>query len=134
MKKRILILLMGVMLLTSIVLPISATTESLLWDNIQYVTGGIAFEGKNGNYSACITGHSDVDRITATATLYYKNTSGNWIEIPMDWSYDVSDDMLVIDENFTGVSGREYKVELNATVYMNGYGEPVSKTSTKVCK
>ena len=54
MKKRILILLMGVMLLTSIVLPINAASESLLWDNIIFVTGGISFNGNNGTYSACI--------------------------------------------------------------------------------
>ena len=124
---------MGVMLLTSIVLPINAASESLLWDNIIFVTGGISFNGNNGTYSACIEGQSDVNRITATATLYYKNSSGKWIEIPMNWSYDVSDSTLTIGESFTGVSGREYKVELNATVYMNGYGESVSKTSTKTC-
>ena len=42
-------------------------------------------------------------------------------------------DKLIIDEDFTGVSGREYKIELSGTVYKDGYGEAISKTTTKTC-
>ena len=80
-----------------------------------------------------VEGETDVSRISATATLYYKNASGNWIEIPKNWSYDVRDDILLVDESFTGVSGREYKIVLDATVYLNGYGEPVTKTTYGTC-
>ena len=137
MKKRIILLLIGCIILSCLCVPISAASsesyELFRWTNVVSVEGRISFEGTSGNYSMVIIGASGVSKITATATLYYKNSSGKWIEIPKDWTYSVDDDELIINENFTGVSGREYKVELDATVYKNGYGEPLSKTTTKTC-
>ena len=137
MKKRIIMMLIGCLLLSCICLPISAAGsagyELYRWTNIRHVIGMITFNGTGGNYYMEIAGTSGVNKISATATLYYKNSSGNWVEIPKDWTYSVNDDKLTIDEDFTGVSGREYKVELEATVYKDGYGEPVSKTTTKTC-
>lgn len=49
------------------------------------------------------------------------------------WTYSVDDEELYIDEDFTGVSGREYKIELSGTVYKDGYGEAISETTTKTC-
>lgn len=56
-----------------------------------------------------------------------------WIVIPKNWTYSVDADKLIIDEDFTGVSGCEYKIELSGTVYKDGYGEAISKTTTKTC-
>ena len=137
MKKRITLLLIGCIILSCLCVPISAANSESYgltrWTNITYIDGTITFDGTSGNYSMVITGVSGVSKITATATLYYKNSNGKWIEIPKDWTYSVNDDELIIDEDFTGVSGREYKVELDATVYKDGYGEPVNKTTTKTC-
>ena len=80
-----------------------------------------------------VLGDSGVNKITATATLYYKNSSGKWIVIPKNWTYSVDADKLIIDEDFTGVSGREYKIELSGTVYKDGDGESISETTTKTC-
>lgn len=137
MKRQITLLLIGCIILSCLCVPISASSTGSCvlyrWTNITYIDGCVTFVGTSGNYSMIISGASGVSKITATATLYYKNTSGKWIEIPKSWTYSVNDDELIIDEDFTGVSGREYKVELEATVYKDGYGEPVSKTSTKSC-
>ena len=80
-----------------------------------------------------VIGDSGVTKITATATLYYKNSSGKWIVVPKNWTYSVDDEGLSIDAEFIGVSGREYKIELSGTVYKDGYGEAISKTTTKTC-
>ena len=56
-----------------------------------------------------------------------------WIEIPQNWTYSVDAEELYIDEDFTGVSGREYKIELSGNVYKDGYSEPISETHTKTC-
>ena len=56
-----------------------------------------------------------------------------WIVIPKNWTYSVNADKLSIDEDFTGVSGREYKIELSGNVYKDGYSEPISETHTKTC-
>ena len=137
MKKRILMMLMGCLLLSCMYHPISAADSGSYglyrWTNIAYIDGTITFNGTSGNYSMAIIGAGGVSKITASTTLYYKNSSGNWVEIPKDWTYSVNSDLLIINEDFTGVSGREYKVELEATVYKDGYGEPVSKTTTKSC-
>lgn len=137
MKKLIALILIGCLFIPCLCVPIIATDSGSFglyrWSNIAYISGSVFFNGTSGNYSMVIIGDTGVNKITATATLYYKNSSGNWVEIPKDWTYSVNSDQLTIDEDFTGVSGREYKVELEATVYKDGYGEPVSKTTTKTC-
>ena len=69
--------------------------------------------------------------------LMYINHCGRirklWIVIPKNWTYSVNADKLIIDEDFTGVSGREYKIELSGNVYKDGYSEPISETHTKTC-
>lgn len=69
--------------------------------------------------------------------LMYINHCGRlrklWIVVPKNWTYSVDADKLIIDEDFTGVSGREYKIELSGTVYKDGYGESISETHTKTC-
>lgn len=136
MKRKIAFILAGIMMLFCMGVPLFASDGAYglyRWDNTSSMIGVITFDGTSGNYSMMVQGASGVNKITATATLYYKNSSGRWVVIPTNWSYEVSGNLLLIDEDFTGVSGREYKVELEATVYKDGYGEPVSKTSTKTC-
>ena len=65
--------------------------------------------------------------------LYYKNTSGSWIEVDKDWNYDVNSSTFAVSETFTGVSGREYKIEAKGTVTKAGYAETISKTATATC-
>ncbi len=137
MKKTFLLLLVGCLCMSFASVPIHAVEfseiEAYRWSNVVSMRGSISFNGRTGNYVMTVEGETDVSRISATATLYYKNASGNWIEIPKNWSYDVRDDILLVDESFTGVSGREYKIVLDATVYLNGYGEPVTKTTYGTC-
>ena len=137
MKKSIILLLVGCIILSCVYIPISAATPidagMCRWINTSSVTGRMTFNGTSGNYSMVIEGINGVTQITATARLYYKHTNGNWIEIPKSWSYSVSENYLAIDEDFTGIIGREYKVELSATVYKDGTGESISKTTTGIC-
>ncbi len=136
MKKKIALILALCMLVSCFNIMISATDiipYVLQWDNIISVIGDLTFTGRTGCYGMVIRGADDVDSITATATLYYKNANGNWIDMHKDWTYSVEGSTLTIDENFIGVTGREYKVELEATVYVGNDGEPVSDTAINTC-
>lgn len=138
MKRKVALLLIGCIVLSCFCFPASASTQidsgMYRWSNIMSVDSGLAFNGRSANYSAVITGVDDVYNITAAAKLYFKNSDGDWVDIPMDWKYSVTGSELVISENFTGVIGREYKVVLSAMVYRDGFGEPVQKTDTNVCQ
>ena len=136
MKKRIVSFVLSAILLLGMCVPTLASDgEGIMpcWSNIIMVDGALTFAGTSGNYSLAIEGMPGVSRITATAVLYYTNVRGNWMK-STTWTYDVSADELNIDEDFTGVSGRDYKVEISATVYMNGYGEPLTRTDKGSCK
>ena len=135
MKKRIVSLVLSAVLLLGICVPVLASEDDGImpcWTNILAVDGGVGFDGTFGNYSLSIEGMPGVSRITATATLYYTNVRGNWMK-STTWTYDEYADELNIDEDFTGISGRDYKVELSATVYLNGYGEPLTRTDKATC-
>lgn len=137
MKRKIALLLAVIMAMTMLCMSVNAAEAveyGLQWDNIFMVSGGtLAFSGTTGNYFVDIIGNVGVERITATVELYYKNFWGNWVEVDMGWEYDVDSDYLTIDEDFTAVRGREYKAVLTATVYLDGVGEEVTKTSTADC-
>lgn len=137
MKKSTSLLLIGCIILSCLCISITAADSGnyglYRWTNVRSIDGKISFNKTNGNYTMTVLGDSGVNKITATATLYYKNSSGKWIVVPKNWTYSVDADKLIIDEDFTGVSGREYKIELSGTVYKDGYGEAISKTSTKTC-
>lgn len=137
MKKWITLLLFICLVFTCLCISASAKIikpdEPDRWTNIVSVDGTLGFRGNRGTYNMVIEGASGVNRITAVATLYFLNSSGNWGVVPMNWSYDVNDDELIINESFTGVSGRTYKVVLSATVYKNGVGESINRTDLKVC-
>lgn len=135
MKKRIVSLVLSAVLLLGMCMPTLASEDDGImpcWSNIVLVDGCIGFDGTSGNYSLEIVGMPGVSRITATATLYYTNVRGNWMK-STTWTYDEYADELNIDEDFTGISGRDYKVELSATVYLNGYGEPLTRTDKATC-
>ena len=137
MKQILKLILIIAALITILLIPIGANdiieNNVLRWTNIISVNGSISFNGTSGLYKMIIRGQNDVTNITATATLYYKNSSGSWVEIPKDWSYDVDDNILTINETFTAVSGREYKVEFEATVSTPDYDEPVQDTQIETC-
>lgn len=137
MKKRLFSLVMICCLLFALVpTGVHAAQKepiSPLWTNTNSVYAAINFNGTTGNVTVSITGQSGVSNITADVKLYYKNTAGTWTEIVKGWSYDVNQMYLIVSESFTGVPGREYKIEVSATVTKNGYGESISKTATEVC-
>lgn len=90
------------------------------------------FDGTTGYVAGVVEGNLGVTHITATVKLYYKNSNGDWIEIPKNWNYDVYDDSLDIDKNFTGTSGVEYKAVLSTHVYKNVW-EDAEKSATATC-
>ena len=104
-----------------------------LWDNTDSILANIAFTGTTGTYSAYITGDPDVTDIIAFAKLYYKDSGGAWVEIPMPWGFLVRSDTLFIAEDFDAQSGVEYKVELEVNVYVEYDCETIYVTTTGTC-
>lgn len=135
MTKRISVLLVAAMLISCFCMTCLADDEYGVmpcWTYIYSVDKNIAFSGTSGNYSLSMLCVDEVDEIEATATLYYLNSRENWVQ-QKEWTYSVTDCELYIDEDFTAVAGRTYKVEFEATVYSGSDSESVSASTTKVC-
>ncbi len=137
MKKRLFMLILSCCMLLS-VLPIAANAAQKpviepRWTNTMGVTTSMSFDGTTGYVAVSVAGHSGVTNISGDIQLYYKNASGNWVEIPKDWDFSIDRVVFGTEVSFTGVPGREYKAVMTATVTKNGYDEPISKTATDVC-
>lgn len=137
MKKRLISIAMACcMLLSFLPMSISAVQQEPIsprWTNTNSVTAFLDFTGSTGYVTVAIMGDTGVSNITAEIKLYVKNTAGTWTDLNVDWTYDVDQQYLSVGETFTGVAGLEYMMVLNATVTKDGYGEPISKSSTDVC-
>ncbi len=136
MKKRILsILLCGLFMFHMSIFVGAAQPPSInpLWDNVKEITATLTFNGNTGNVTIVVSGKTDVTNITATVDLYYKTTTGSWIEIEKNWSYNVNQQTLVILESFNATPGREYKIIINGKTTLGGYEEVFSKTTTATC-
>ncbi len=114
--------------LTLIIIMVVLTASAAInWDYITSVGGTISYSGSTGYYYGYIE-TAGADRIEATATLYYKNSGGNWIE-STSWDYDVDTEYVDINETFKTSSSREYKVVLRGTVYSGSDSETVTYTA-----
>lgn len=136
-KNRTISLLIVLLIIVSII-PLSvqaAQKEPVvpMWTNVVSVGASITFSGTTGNVTVTFVGRPGVTNITSDIRLYYKNTSGSWVEILKDWEYDVDQMSLTVTESFAAVAGREYKIEVSGTVSKGGYAEPISKTATATC-
>lgn len=137
MKNRIIAVFMTCCMLLSFFSfnAFAAQQEPILprWTNTSVVSASLNFVGTTGNVDVSITGKTGVTNITAEIKLYYKTAAGTWDEYPQGWTYNVDQQVLVVNETFTGLRGCEYKIELEATVTKDGYGEVITKTATDTC-
>ena len=140
MKKRVVAFLITcVMLMVSTLIPVHSAVPanpdpvSPMWDNTNSFVAYLTFSGTTGDITSTIVGKSGVSNISAEVKLYYKNASGSWVKDSREWSYDVNQMYLTIRESFTGVPGREYKIEITATLTKNGVAENIFKTATGTC-
>ncbi len=101
------------------------------WANISSITGELVVINEDeGIFSAFIDGYTNVTRITASANLYFLNSSNRWVEMPRDWEYDVYATELFIDETFSASSDYQYKVVVSIDVYAGNNVESVVRTFT----
>lgn len=137
MKRRIISWLMiCIMIMTIVPLTMQAAQKeplSPMWTNIQNLMANLTFDARNGSFAISVAGQNGVTNITATVSLYWKNSSGVWQDTTRSWSYDVDQMTLGASDSFTGVAGREYKIVVNGTVTKGGYTESFSKSATAVC-
>lgn len=104
-----------------------------MWDNTSTFTANMSFDESVGLVSVFVYGKSGVTNISLDIKLYYKSTTGSWVEIEKDWNYSANQSYLSVSETFTGVAGREYKIEVSGTVTKSGYAESISDTATAIC-
>ncbi len=136
MKKRILSILLCGLFIFHLSISVSAAQKpsiNPLWDNVKGITATLTFNGNTGNVTVVVSGKTNVTNITATVDLYYKTTTGSWIEIEKNWSYNVNQQTLVILESFNATPGREYKIIINGKTTLGGYEEVFSKTTIATC-
>ena len=134
MKKRIIVLILGALLMTGLnlnMVAFSAGNDNSIiapcWKNTSSVHGHLTVDGTDGNLSVLIDGNPNVTKITATATLYYKNAANRWVKAGSAWDYSSNKDYLAIDQDFTAISGKTYKVIMSAEVYADGYTEYITQ-------
>lgn len=134
--KKILSIVMALVMLVSFGMTVNAVTvpESEimpLWDNITTVSNSISFNGTKGTASCEIYGDAGTT-VTAQIKVYRQTTSGAWSYVG-GTSGSSETRLLNLTVNFTGKSGYYYKSVLTTTVYKDGVGEDVTRTSYKTC-
>ena len=134
MKKKIVFLLVAALLITGFNTMSFAAGNggsqgiTPYWQNTSSVHAHLTILNETeGNLSVLINGDLGVTRISAVATLYYKNPSNRWLKTGIMWTYMEDDDYLAIDEDFTAEPGVEYKVILEAYVYANGTCDTITR-------
>ena len=111
MKKRIIVLILGALLMTGLnlnMVAFSAGNDNSIiapcWKNTSSVHGHLTVDGTDGNLTVLIDGNPNVTKITATATLYYKNAANRWVKAGSAWDYSSNKDYLAIDQDFIRAS------------------------------
>ena len=125
------------MTVLALILAISAVTVSVgalqpRWNGGSYVELELSFDVNTGTAYVYIEGNNGTDNICATMTLYRLNNAGAWVK-QMSWAYDANAEYLCASENFTGASGRDYKLELTATVTKDGASDTITRTVYDSC-
>lgn len=98
-----------------------------LYDNARRVDCTLSFDGTAESVSCKIQGASGTTSIKGTLTLYCVNS------VIRTWNIDTSKTSVSIDDDFTGVSSKWYRLTLDADVTANGVKEPIGKTTTRQC-
>lgn len=96
------------------------------WINTSDMVVGLSITDGKAVLSASVDGYSGTTKITAVAVLERKNSDGTYTEIER-WD-NISADNWYLDWGSTRyvTKGYTYRFTFSATVYKNGYGEPIS--------
>ncbi len=127
MKKIICVLIAMFLLLGQITIAIGASDIMPRWDNTYMVSCEVTFSGTNGTVYSRIRGVADATKIRGTLVLYENNDD------IITWNIDVDGSFWSVLETFEGVSGKTYKLELEAEVYKDGVWEDIEKSHSSTC-
>lgn len=130
MRKVMKTIVLAILMLTclaSSVLAVGIVPIEPLWDNVNRVSCEISFDGTEGTVYCDITAVSSATSISGTLTLY---ESGHEID---SWDIDSDLPFITINESFTGIKGRTYKLELDVVVTANGSPETITRTVSEKC-
>ncbi len=128
--KGITVLLCMIMLLTSMLLPVSALsgtpTIQPMWDNTMTVQAEMVFEKRMGYAESAVAGYFDVTCIKTDIYIYFQYTTG-WFYITElhDTTYDF---VSGVSCQFTAVPGGTYRADYTFTVTRNGRDEVINRT------
>lgn len=125
--KRILSVCTCLILCVVLCIPIMAQTVVPFWNGVDSAGCLLTFNGTTGTVSASIRGGSNVTAIQGTLKLY-------WGIFKLDeWIINESDNYWHVLETFDAVSGRNYKLKLDAQAYSDGAWEDVSDEYSAEC-
>lgn len=137
MIKKVILAVLICCVMISIV-PLSAQAAQVdyiqpMWDNTSVFTSNLTFDKTTGEFTVFVYGKSGVTNITLDVQLYYKNAYGSWVKTSENWQYDVNQSYFSVSDTFTGVAGREYKIEVTGTVTKGSVTEQINGSATAVC-
>lgn len=132
-KKMMLVVFAVLIFLTSSMAVYSAPIEldsspdiQPFWSNTSLMAVVLSITDGRAVLSATVEGYSGVTKITAVAVIERLNSDGTYTEIER-WD-NISSDNRDLDWTSTRyvAKGYTYRFTFSATVYKNGYSEPVS--------
>ncbi len=134
-KKTVALSLALALLICIISIPVTAAPIQGIvtpqWTNTSTVECKLGFTGRVASCVAQVTGNSGTTKIESVLTLYKKNgTSWDYVT---SWSQNSTTQSVTYSKTYKVDSAGTYKLTIDATVYRNGTGEPVSKSVEKSC-
>ena len=131
MKKSLKILsfiILCVILSTTLIIPSFAAAPSTeimpLWNNVNRITMGFAYDGNDGNVVATVIKYSHVTRLEGNMKVY-RNNSGTW-EFIGEWNNSSTSTVLILNAHFPATEGVQYKAVLTVTAYSSSGNETIT--------
>lgn len=122
---------MSIAVVALLIFALSATAfaaPDLRWTNTFEFSPNIV-QGSN-IYSADIYGNPGTNKISCTMVLYEKSFWGSYTEVART-SETVYQGAHFFSGNYTYTSGKTYRLDATATIYINGVGETLTQSVEK---
>ena len=124
MKQKVLSLFLAL----SMVFILAGTTSAITprWDNTDYVSPTLTFNGSTATCEVTIIGKSGTSRIVATVELQIQNSNGSYTRSASWSTRTVYDEVFTFSEKAYNRPAGNYRLIVNATVSnSSGVGENI---------
>lgn len=124
--KKLISSLIALLLIFAVSTSVFAATPR--WSNIAGISGSIS--PSSGIYTGTVVGNNGTSKIVCTVVLYEKGWFGSTSEVSRisKTFYEQSGSCV---GNYSYTTGKTYRIDVTATVYINGVGETVTSSFEK---